>query len=125
MDSNFPMSVPATAIPGSSATKSKLTVLQERFSGFEKQMEVESRARREGEETRFNVIRDTIMKLEKTINAEVKRRCEVNKSLQQVCHYCFFSHSDVRDANYDNSREIRRGIPRTFRKSSIVSGWAF
>jgi len=47
-------------------------------------MEAETRARRETEEQRVSVLRDTISKLEKTLNAEIKRRVEANKALQAM-----------------------------------------
>merc|ERR1719433_816178 len=60
----------------------KLADLGERFSGFERQMEMESKARKEIEEGHTNGLRDNIARLEKTLNAEIKRRVEANKALQ-------------------------------------------
>jgi hypothetical protein len=62
----------------------KLSVLQDRFQGFEKQMEQETKHRRELEENKFNAIRDQMGKLEKTLNSEIKRRVEANKALQAM-----------------------------------------
>ncbi|EPR63986.1 SF-assemblin/beta giardin protein [Toxoplasma gondii RUB] len=66
------------------STRSKLAVLSERIHGFEKQMECEAKQRREGEEGRLLAIREAITKLEKTLNAEIKRRVEANKALQAM-----------------------------------------
>ncbi|PFH37600.1 SF-assemblin/beta giardin protein [Besnoitia besnoiti] len=66
------------------STRSKLAVLSERIHGFEKQMECEAKQRREGEEGRLLAIREAIAKLEKTLNAEIKRRVEANKALQAM-----------------------------------------
>mmetsp|Transcript_36580 Transcript_36580/g.85119 ORF Transcript_36580/g.85119 Transcript_36580/m.85119 type:complete len:253 (+) Transcript_36580:77-835(+) len=60
----------------------KLANLTERFSGFERQMEMESKARKEMEEGHTNNLKDHIARLEKTLNAEIKRRVEANKALQ-------------------------------------------
>jgi len=62
--------------------QSKLTALTERFSGFERQMEMETKARKDTEESQLNSVRDNIARLEKTLNAEIKRRVESNKALQ-------------------------------------------
>eukprot|EP00927_Polykrikos_kofoidii_P080873 TRINITY_DN77877_c0_g1_i1.p1 TRINITY_DN77877_c0_g1~~TRINITY_DN77877_c0_g1_i1.p1 ORF type:complete len:275 (+),score=62.61 TRINITY_DN77877_c0_g1_i1:70-825(+) len=62
--------------------RSKLATLSERFSGFERQMEMETKGRKDAEETQLNSLRDNIARLEKTLNAEIKRRVEANKALQ-------------------------------------------
>lgn len=64
--------------------KRKATALQVRFNGFEKQMEEETRRRRESEDTKLHVMRETMAKLEKTLNSEIKRRVEANKALQSM-----------------------------------------
>jgi len=63
-------------------SRMKLANLTERFSGFERQMEMESKARKEMEEGYANSLKDNIARLEKTLNAEIKRRVEANKALQ-------------------------------------------
>lgn len=68
-------------------TKSKLAVLSERICGFERQMETEAKQRRESEEGRVIAIKEAISKLEKTLNAEIKRRVEANKALQAVSSF--------------------------------------
>mmetsp|Transcript_76269 Transcript_76269/g.215866 ORF Transcript_76269/g.215866 Transcript_76269/m.215866 type:complete len:243 (+) Transcript_76269:106-834(+) len=60
----------------------KLAALTEKFSGFERQMEMETKARRDVEDSQTNSLRDNIARLEKTLNAEIKRRVEANKALQ-------------------------------------------
>merc|ERR1719159_1267510 len=62
--------------------QAKLGALQERFHGFEKQMEMETKHRKDNEESKLSSIRDAMMKLEKTLNSEIKRRVEANKALQ-------------------------------------------
>ena len=69
---------------GPSGVTSKLADLQDRFIGYEKQIEQEARTRHDVEESRMLSIRDTILKLEKTLNSEIKRRVESNKSLQTL-----------------------------------------
>merc|ERR1712159_733487 len=63
---------------------SKLGALQERFQGFERQMEDETKRRRETEESKLHVMRECMAKLEKTLNSEIKRRVEANKALQSM-----------------------------------------
>eukprot|EP00918_Siedleckia_nematoides_P072832 GHVU01158993.1.p1 GENE.GHVU01158993.1~~GHVU01158993.1.p1 ORF type:complete len:141 (-),score=18.55 GHVU01158993.1:156-578(-) len=65
-------------------TKSKLASIHDKISGFEKQMESETKQRKATEEGRLNGIRESISKMEKTLNAEIKRRVEANKTLQSV-----------------------------------------
>jgi len=71
----------AGAADGSDA-RMKLAHLSERFSGFERQIDVEVKARRETEETQVTSLQDNIARLEKTLNSEIKRRVEANKALQ-------------------------------------------
>merc|ERR1719230_571240 len=47
-------------------------------------MEAETRSRRENEEQKLAMVRDSMGKLEKTLNSEIKRRVEANKALQQM-----------------------------------------
>mmetsp|Transcript_56499 Transcript_56499/g.103650 ORF Transcript_56499/g.103650 Transcript_56499/m.103650 type:complete len:251 (+) Transcript_56499:116-868(+) len=60
----------------------KLAALTERFSGFERQMDMETKVRKDNEDVQINTIRDNIARLEKTLNSEIKRRVEANKALQ-------------------------------------------
>merc|ERR550514_936267 len=62
--------------------QAKLGALQERFHGFEEQMEMETKHRKDNEVEKLSSIRDAMMKLEKTLNSEIKRRVEANKALQ-------------------------------------------
>lgn len=62
--------------------RSKLAAVSGRFSGFERQMEVECKARKDVEEAEYSKLKDNITRLEKTLNSEIKRRVEANKALQ-------------------------------------------
>lgn len=64
------------------AAKMQLASLAERFSGFERQLDIETKARRDAEENHANALKDNIARLEKTLNSEIKRRVEANKALQ-------------------------------------------
>lgn len=64
------------------APRLKLAEISERFSGFERQMDMETKGRKDAEETQLNSLRDNIARLEKTLGAEIKRRVEANKALQ-------------------------------------------
>merc|ERR1719272_728237 len=45
---------------------------------------METKARKDNEESALNSVRDNIVRLEKTLNSEIKRRVEANKALQAV-----------------------------------------
>merc|ERR1712194_983593 len=63
-------------------SRMKLAMVSDKFSGFERQMDMETRQRKETDETLVNNLRDNIARLEKTLNSEIKRRVEANKALQ-------------------------------------------
>jgi len=71
----------AARADGSDA-RGKLASIADKFSGFERQMDVETKARKESEEGNSTALRDNIARLEKTLNSEIKRRVEANKALQ-------------------------------------------
>merc|ERR1719440_1414817 len=60
----------------------KLGALSERFTGFERQMEMETKTRKVSDEGKLTGIKDNMGKLERTLNSEIKRRVEANKALQ-------------------------------------------
>jgi len=72
----------AVAMAGNDEARLKLATLTDRFSGFERQMDMEVKARRETEEGHVQGLKDNIARLEKTLNSEIKRRVEANKALQ-------------------------------------------
>merc|ERR1719310_928110 len=67
---------------GMMSTQQKLSLLTERFQGFEKQVEADARARREMEESMLEGIQGTLNRLEQTLATETQKRCDVNKQLQ-------------------------------------------
>lgn len=70
------------AVAVSDGARSKLAALNSRFAGFDRQVEVESRARLDQEDAAENQLNDCIARLEKTLNSEIKKRVEANKALQ-------------------------------------------
>jgi len=60
----------------------KLGMLSQRFNGFEREMEMETRSRKTSDESQLGTIKDDMSKLERTLNSEIKRRVEANKALQ-------------------------------------------
>jgi len=60
----------------------KLGMLHQRFNGFEREMEMETRSRKTSDESQLGTIKDDMSKLERTLNSEIKRRVEANKALQ-------------------------------------------
>eukprot|EP00397_Hematodinium_sp_SG-2012_P040999 GEMP01045058.1.p1 GENE.GEMP01045058.1~~GEMP01045058.1.p1 ORF type:complete len:164 (+),score=40.46 GEMP01045058.1:235-726(+) len=73
-----------TATLPTTPAQAKLGALQDRFNGFERQMESETKQRRDTDENKVSMVRDSMTKLEKTLNSEIKRRVEANKALQAM-----------------------------------------
>ncbi len=59
-------------------------------------MEEETRRRRETEETKIAVMRDSVSKLENTLNAEIKRRVEANKVRERIVYVSLLYWTSVR-----------------------------
>jgi hypothetical protein len=59
--------------------------LAERFSDFERQVVADTRARKVTEEASFEVLRDTLCKLENSLNTEIQRCESSNRSAQAAC----------------------------------------
>lgn len=70
--------VPATA------TQAKIGALREKFAGFQNQWESETKSRIDRDCTKLDGVKDTMVKLEQTLNSEIKRRVEANKALQAM-----------------------------------------
>lgn len=63
-------------------TRTKLVDLQAKIASFEAQIQAESQQRRAAEERRLNTLGESMCTLEKTLNAEIRRRLEANKTIQ-------------------------------------------
>ncbi|GMH69251.1 hypothetical protein TrVE_jg8489 [Triparma verrucosa] len=72
------------ALPGTS-TKAKLEAVIGTFQEFDTTMRIGTRQRREKDEHRVAELRVEMGKMEKSLGAEVKRRVEMNKSIQAWC----------------------------------------
>eukprot|EP00397_Hematodinium_sp_SG-2012_P039769 GEMP01043477.1.p1 GENE.GEMP01043477.1~~GEMP01043477.1.p1 ORF type:complete len:319 (+),score=95.01 GEMP01043477.1:232-1188(+) len=68
----------------SDALRGKLISVGERFVGFDKVVEEETFRRRMIEEQRMAELVDTVQKLERAVNNEIRRRVESNKTLQTM-----------------------------------------
>lgn len=75
----------AEADPGS--TKARLNGILESFQAFDSDMKTGTRVRREQDEHRIAQLTAELTRLEKTLNQEIKRRVEMNKSVQVVRMY--------------------------------------
>jgi len=73
---NFQQLAPSTA------AQAKIGALHDKFSGFQNQWEVETKHRMDREEGKLVGVKDSMVKLEQTLNSEIKRRVEANKALQ-------------------------------------------
>ena len=67
------------------STKGKLDELMANFDTFEAVMKDGTRQRREMDENRLMELKYQMVALEKMLVAEIKRRAEINKSLQAWC----------------------------------------
>merc|ERR1719159_2297235 len=94
--------------------QAKLGALQERFHGFEKQMEMETKHRKDNEESKLSSIRDAMMKLEKTLNSEIKRRVEANKALQGMFESQIATVQDQLQASVDSLNDRMGIVERDF-----------
>lgn len=63
------------------ATQAKIGALREKFHGFQSQWEMEAKQRTDRDGTKLEGVKDSMMKLETTLNSEIKRRVEANKAL--------------------------------------------
>ncbi|RLN52230.1 hypothetical protein BBJ28_00010615 [Nothophytophthora sp. Chile5] len=70
---------------GVTATRSKLDQLMNGFSTFDDVMRVGTRQRREKDEHRLAEMKQEMNRLELKLEAEIKKRIEMNKSLQNYC----------------------------------------
>lgn len=69
-----------------SSTKARLNDILESFHAFDSDMKIGTRTRREKDEHRIAQLTTELTRLEKTLNQEIKRRVEMNKSVQTVRH---------------------------------------
>lgn len=81
----------AEADPGS--TKARLDGILESFQAFDSDMKTGTRVRREQDEHRIAQLTAELTRLEKTLSQEIKRRVEMNKSVQVVrkANRCYVS----------------------------------
>lgn len=68
----------------SNSTKARLNGILESFHAFDSDMKTGTRVRRENDEHRIAQLTAELTRLEKTLNQEIKRRVEMNKSVQVV-----------------------------------------
>eukprot|EP00928_Gymnodinium_smaydae_P064896 TRINITY_DN4812_c0_g1_i3.p2 TRINITY_DN4812_c0_g1~~TRINITY_DN4812_c0_g1_i3.p2 ORF type:complete len:329 (-),score=85.88 TRINITY_DN4812_c0_g1_i3:1105-1965(-) len=66
------------------ATQAKISALREKFAGFQTQWEVETRSRIDRDGSRLDGVKESMAKLEQTLNSEIKRRVEANKAMQAM-----------------------------------------
>lgn len=88
-----------------SSTKAKLNDILESFHAFDTDMKMGTRTRREKDEHRIAQLTSELTRLEKTLNQEIKRRIEMNKSVQTVsehilvtmgtCDHCIWGVSNL------------------------------
>ena len=80
-------------------------MMQDQFLNFERQMEDETKSRRAAEDSKLSGARETLQRLEKTLNAEVKRRVEANKALQDMFESQILSVQHKLEAGFEERLE--------------------
>jgi len=78
-----PQQPEGTMMPAT-ATQAKIGALREKFHGFQNQWETEAKSRQTVDGTKIEGVKDSMVKLESTLNSEIKRRVEANKALQAM-----------------------------------------
>ncbi|CAE8605204.1 unnamed protein product, partial [Polarella glacialis] len=58
------------------ATQAKISALREKFAGFQSQWEEETRNRIDRDGSKLDGVKDSMSKLEGSLNGEIKRRVE-------------------------------------------------
>ena len=71
-------------VEGPATTKTRLNDILESFHAFDSDMKIGTRTRREKDEHRIAQLTSELTRLEKILNQEIKRRIEINKSVQKV-----------------------------------------
>jgi len=66
------------------ATQAKIGALRDKFASFQSQWADETKHRIARDSTKLDDTKENMMKLESTLNSEIKRRVEANKSLQSL-----------------------------------------
>jgi SF-assemblin/beta giardin len=74
--------LPAVEDGSSSNTKARLSNILNSFQDFDQSMKVGVRQRKEKDEHRVAQLTTELTRLEKLLNVEIKRRVELNKSIQ-------------------------------------------
>jgi len=74
----------AAALMPTTATQAKIGALREKFSGFQSQWEQETKHRIDRDGSKLDGVKESMLKLENTLNSEIKRRVEANKALQAM-----------------------------------------
>ena len=69
-------------VDAASRTKNRLDAIMGEFQTFDTQMRVGTRQRRERDEHRLAELQQDMAQVEKALDAEIKRRAEMNKSIQ-------------------------------------------
>lgn len=73
-----------TSLVGTTATQVKIGALRDKFQGFQSQWEVETKHRIDRDGSKLEGVKESMAKLETTLNSEIKRRVEANKALQAM-----------------------------------------
>lgn len=71
--------------PGPTSTGHRLDSIMASFDAFDTDMKVGTRQRREKDEFKVHQMKQQMALLERQLNSEIKRRTEINKSMQTWC----------------------------------------
>mmetsp|Transcript_5624 Transcript_5624/g.10561 ORF Transcript_5624/g.10561 Transcript_5624/m.10561 type:complete len:310 (-) Transcript_5624:64-993(-) len=103
------------------ATQAKISALREKFAGFQSQWEEETRNRIDRDGSKLDGVKDSMSKLEGSLNGEIKRRVEANKALQSMFEVQITSIQDRLEGIFtDRLDRLQEGVDSLADRMSMV-----
>lgn len=107
--------------PPSTAMQAKIGALRERFASFQSQWETETKHRITRDSTKLDDTKEAMVKLEQTLNSEIKRRVEANKALQGLFEHQIQSIQDRLEAIFiDRLEKLQLSVDSLSDRMSAV-----
>merc|ERR1719330_245623 len=104
---------PGDVVPAT-ATQAKIGALREKFAGFQSQWEMETKHRINRDGTKLDGVKDSMVKLEQTLNSEIKRRVEANRALQAMFESQIANIQDRLQLSVDSLSDRMSTVERDF-----------
>ncbi|CAE8630113.1 unnamed protein product, partial [Polarella glacialis] len=104
-----------------SCVRAKISALREKFAGFQSQWEEETRNRIDRDGSKLDGVKDSMSKLEGSLNGEIKRRVEANKALQSMFEVQITSIQDRLEGIFtDRLDRLQEGVDSLADRMSMV-----